>query len=90
MAGGVAGGQAGWRAPCWARYTGGMDAPEKRRWYCPTPGWLVYGSLAVTGLLFAVGAMRLAAVAQGLRGADVPWRRRRCRRLDAALVRSSP
>ena len=29
-----------------------MDAPEKRRWYCPTPGWLVYGSLAVTGLLF--------------------------------------
>ena len=30
----------------------GMDAPEKRRWYCPTPGWLVLGSLAVTGLLF--------------------------------------
>ena len=35
-----------------ARYIGGMDAPEKRRWYCPTPGWLVFGSLAVTGLLF--------------------------------------
>ena len=30
-----------------------MDTPEKRRRYCPTPGWLVYGSLAVTGLLFA-------------------------------------
>ncbi|MGO8744454.1 MAG: hypothetical protein ACLQNE_00560 [Thermoguttaceae bacterium] len=30
-----------------------MDAPElKRRSYCPAPGWLVYGSLAVTGLLF--------------------------------------
>ena len=29
-----------------------MDAPEKRRWYCPTPGWLVLGSLAVTGLLW--------------------------------------
>ena len=35
-----------------ALYTEGMDAPEKRRWYCPTPGWLVLGSLAVTGLLF--------------------------------------
>ena len=30
-----------------------MDTPEKRRWYCLTPGWLVFGSLAVTGLLFA-------------------------------------
>ncbi len=30
----------------------GMDTPEKRRWYCPGPAWLVYGSLAVTGLLF--------------------------------------
>ena len=30
----------------------GMETPEKRRWYCPTPGWLVLGSLAVTGLLF--------------------------------------
>ena len=30
----------------------GMDAPEKRRWYCPTPGWLVYGSLVVEGLLW--------------------------------------
>ena len=29
-----------------------MDAPEKRRWYCPTPGWLIYGSLLVTGLLW--------------------------------------
>jgi hypothetical protein len=29
-----------------------MDAPEKRRWYRPTPGWLVLGSLAVTGLLW--------------------------------------
>ena len=35
-----------------ALYTEGMDAPEKRRWYCPTPGWLVLGSLAVTGLLW--------------------------------------
>ena len=35
-----------------AQYTGGMDAPEKRRWYCPTPGWLVFGSMVVTGLLF--------------------------------------
>ena len=31
----------------------GMETPEKRRWYCPTPGWLVLGSMAVTGLLFA-------------------------------------
>jgi hypothetical protein len=30
-----------------------MDTPEKRRWYRPTPDWLVCGSLAVTGLLFA-------------------------------------
>ena len=29
-----------------------MDAPENRRWYYPTPRWLVLGSLAVTGLLF--------------------------------------
>jgi hypothetical protein len=29
-----------------------MDTPEKRRWYRPTPGWLVFGSLAVTGFLF--------------------------------------
>ena len=29
-----------------------MDTPEKRRWYRPTPGWLVLGSLAMTGLLF--------------------------------------
>ncbi len=29
-----------------------METREKLRWYCPTPGWLVYGSLAVTGLLF--------------------------------------
>ncbi len=29
-----------------------MDATKKRRWYCPTPGWLVLGSLAVTGLLW--------------------------------------
>ncbi len=29
-----------------------MDAPENRRWYYPTPGWLVLGSLAVTGILF--------------------------------------
>ena len=38
--------------PLVARYTDGMDTPEKRRWYRPTPGWLVCGSLAVTGLLF--------------------------------------
>ena len=48
----VAAGSAEWRGSDWARYTGGMDTPEKRCWYCPTPGWLVYGSLAVTGLLF--------------------------------------
>ena len=29
-----------------------MDTPEKRRWYCPMPGWLVFGSMAVTVLLF--------------------------------------
>ena len=29
-----------------------MDAPEKCRWYCPTPGWLIYGSLVVEGLLW--------------------------------------
>ena len=38
--------------PLVAQYTGGMDAPEKRRWYCPTPAWLVLGSLAVEGLLW--------------------------------------
>ena len=35
-----------------ARYTDGMDAPGNRRWYCPTPRWLVLGSLAVTGLIW--------------------------------------
>ncbi len=30
----------------------GMHTPEKHRWYCPTPSWLVLGSMAVTGLLF--------------------------------------
>ena len=30
----------------------GMDAPENRRWYYPTPGWLIYGSLLVTGLIW--------------------------------------
>ena len=30
-----------------------MDTPEKRRWYRPTPGWLVLRSVVVTGLLFA-------------------------------------
>ncbi len=30
----------------------GMETPEKRRWYYPTPGWLVLASLAMTGLLF--------------------------------------
>ncbi len=31
----------------------GMDAPDRRhRWYRPTPTWLVYSSLAMTGLLF--------------------------------------
>ena len=38
--------------PLAARYTDGMDAPEKRRWNCPTPGWLVLGSLAATGLIW--------------------------------------
>ena len=38
--------------PLGARYTGGMETPEKRRWFRPTPGWLVLGSLAATGLLF--------------------------------------
>ncbi len=33
----------------------GMDTPEKHRWYCPTPSWLVLGSMAVTGLLFLSG-----------------------------------
>ncbi len=41
-----------WQGRCRARYTRGMDAPEKRRWYRPTPAWLVLGSLVVTGLLF--------------------------------------
>ena len=36
----------------WRRILPGMDAPEKRRWYRPTSGWLVLGSLAVTGLLW--------------------------------------
>ena len=36
-----------------------MDAHEqKRRWYRSTPGWLVYGSSAVTGLLFALERWR--------------------------------
>ena len=34
------------------RYTEGMDAPEKRRWFVPTPAWLVLASLAVTAVLF--------------------------------------
>ncbi len=29
-----------------------MDAAEKCQWYCPTPGWLVLGSLLVTGLIW--------------------------------------
>jgi hypothetical protein len=29
-----------------------METPGKLRWYCPTPAWLVLGSLAVTGLLW--------------------------------------
>jgi hypothetical protein len=29
-----------------------MDAPEKRRWYFPTPAWLVLGLLVVEGLLW--------------------------------------
>ena len=29
-----------------------MDTPEKPRWYCPTPGWLVLGSLLLTGLIW--------------------------------------
>ena len=38
--------------PLVARYTDGMDTPEKRRWYRPTPGWLVCGLLVVEGLLW--------------------------------------
>ncbi len=30
----------------------GMETPEKRRWYRPTPGWLVLGSLLLTGLIW--------------------------------------
>jgi hypothetical protein len=31
-----------------------MDAPSaKRRWYLPTPAWLVYGAAIATGVLFA-------------------------------------
>ena len=31
----------------------GMEGPNpQRRWYCPTPTWLVYASLLVTGILF--------------------------------------
>ena len=48
---------------------------EKLRWYCPTPGWLVYEPLAVTGLLFPVELAWLAGMAQGLRRADTcSWR----------------
>jgi hypothetical protein len=33
---------------------GGLDAPRaKRRWFWPTPAWLVYGAAVVTGVLFA-------------------------------------
>ena len=46
--------------PLVARYTGGMDAPEKRRRYCPTPAWLVYGFAGGDGLALAVGAVGLA------------------------------
>ena len=27
--------------------------PKPKRWFCPTPGWLVLASLVATGLLFA-------------------------------------
>lgn len=31
-----------------------MDRPEsKRRWYLPTPAWLVYGAAVATGVLYA-------------------------------------
>ncbi len=42
-----------WQAPARRGILAGMDAPEKRRRDRPCPAWLVYGSLAVTGLLFA-------------------------------------
>ncbi len=29
-----------------------MDTPEKRRWYRPTPGWLIFGLLVVECLLW--------------------------------------
>jgi len=41
-----------WQGRWWRGMIAGMEAAEKRRWYCPTPGWLVPASLAVTGLLF--------------------------------------
>ena len=44
--------RAGWRVRCRARYNDGMDAPEKRRWFVPTPAWLICGLLVVEGLLW--------------------------------------
>lgn len=33
---------------------GGMEANvAARRWYCPTPAWLVWGAVVATGLLLA-------------------------------------
>ncbi len=40
------------QAPAGRGILGGMDTPEKRRWYRPSPAWLVLGSLPSTGLLF--------------------------------------
>ena len=67
---------------------GGMDTSEKRRWYCPCPAWPVYGSLAVTGLLFAIGKVAVVLVqrAQGLHGPDRGGRGGRGLAADAPVV----
>ena len=43
----------GLQAPAYFGYNAGMaDDLPKCRWFCPTPGWLVLGLLAVEGFLF--------------------------------------
>ncbi len=42
-----------------------MDTKQETRWYRPAPAWLVYGSLLVTGLLFASNCLSWPAWHKG-------------------------
>ena len=45
------------QATAGARYTGDIEAPEKRRWYCSTPAWLVLRRGLSRPLKFTTGAV---------------------------------